>query len=1152
MKNNQLLHFYIFAFLFLFLSNQTFSQAISTYTPKINIPSSPEAALLGRFGDIPIGYYTGTAEIAVPLYSIKEEGLEIPITLSYHSSGIKVADEATWVGLGWDLSPEGTISVEVRGETDLDHNQRYSCEGEPSTTEFKNRFIYPGDYYSLLEIGRTVASPPCLEDGGNAYKDSYCVMTDLLAGKRQPDIFSYNFNGYSGKFYINPDTYQIVMLDNKSEDISFEVGSGGVRAKTLDGKIFEFYMLEDSHVAADSAISGYTFKLSRIVLPNGKVISYTYITEPMISYYYTESIDFIGPSLTGPGSVPPGTVAKHSSFTTSNKKTLTKIESSTATIVFNLEDRDDIASPNSTKIKRLKSIDVFSVPNNTKIKSYNFNYTYFGNNTDGINSNNNSGELNKRLKLDSVKEIGYESNGTADTSKPSYLFNYKTDILLPQKNSFAVDIWGYYNGQYNTTYIPNLDYFHYDLASVFSTMLNGVVQKPYFKFAYNTANRYTDNYFAGTNMLTKITYPTGGYSQFEYEPNSFSNQFIPEVYKNAMAYKNNYILDNNDSGNTLIKTFKLSKEVTIDFTNVISGYNVNRAPWTYQEMIGAYIEFSKIKTINGTPTTTVIKKWELASVYNVDYTNNNSTKQWNETLLVPYDADASVSYIVTAYMPDNLNYADNFYHSSNVNSRFKYYDDIYVDTSISNQCGMRIKSIKNYSKFGIITSNKQIKYYGGKLLNKFEPITMLHYNAKSSGGVTGGNSYEYIAFAKKISLASDDFGTNGGNPIGYDKVEEIEIVDTELNNNGKKTFYYNNIPNKSKTGLPNIPNLTNGLISKEENYNKTGTLLSDKTYFYSTIGPNPVFIGIKPVLKSFGSYGVPCGNDYDPTPPLINAYYNDNILSGVQYKFEVYPLNSARYMLYSTNSNEYFNGKTITNKESYTYNSQGKIRTITNWDSNNDQLSATYLYANDYPTLDNIEQIMVDAKMTGIPLVTEKRKNTELLSRSNLGYAKDVTTNNLILPKYIFFGKGSNGTTFASSEKKVTFNQYDSKGNIQQYTMENGSSVIILWGYGKTVPIAKIENATYEQIAAALGISTTALNAYDENNLTAINGLRNNAALSNSQIMTYTYIPSVGVSTITDAKDDKITYTYDSFGRLQFVKDKNNNILSQNNYQYQN
>jgi uncharacterized protein RhaS with RHS repeats len=51
-------------------------------------------------------------------------------------------------------------------------------------------------------------------------------------------------------------------------------------------------------------------------------------------------------------------------------------------------------------------------------------------------------------------------------------------------------------------------------------------------------------------------------------------------------------------------------------------------------------------------------------------------------------------------------------------------------------------------------------------------------------------------------------------------------------------------------------------------------------------------------------------------------------------------------------------------------------------------------------------------------------------------------------------------------------------------------------------------------------------------------------------VTTYTYLPLVGVSTITDPKGDIITYSYDSFGRLEFVKDKSGNILSENQYNY--
>src|ERR1700761_947324 len=67
-------------------------------------PPSPEAAALGRYGEIPVDLSSGIPSISVPVYEIKSRKLSLPISLSYHASGVKVEDIASSAGLGWVLN----------------------------------------------------------------------------------------------------------------------------------------------------------------------------------------------------------------------------------------------------------------------------------------------------------------------------------------------------------------------------------------------------------------------------------------------------------------------------------------------------------------------------------------------------------------------------------------------------------------------------------------------------------------------------------------------------------------------------------------------------------------------------------------------------------------------------------------------------------------------------------------------------------------------------------------------------------------------------------------------------------------------------------------------------------------------------------------
>lgn len=98
----------------------SFSQGLPIITPP-----PPNAAALAQYADTPISNYTGVPNISIPLFNLESGKIKPPITLSYHSSGIKVAQEASFIGLGWTLNAGGLITRQVRGLDDFGSSNGY-------------------------------------------------------------------------------------------------------------------------------------------------------------------------------------------------------------------------------------------------------------------------------------------------------------------------------------------------------------------------------------------------------------------------------------------------------------------------------------------------------------------------------------------------------------------------------------------------------------------------------------------------------------------------------------------------------------------------------------------------------------------------------------------------------------------------------------------------------------------------------------------------------------------------------------------------------------------------------------------------------------------------------------------------------------------
>lgn len=155
--------------------------------------------------------------------------------------------------------------------------------------------------------------------------------------------------------------------------------------------------------------------------------------------------------------------------------------------------------------------------------------------------------------------------------------------------------------------------------------------------------------------------------------------------------------------------------------------------------------------------------------------------------------------------------------------------------------------------------------------------------------------------------------------------------------------------------------------------------------------------------------------------------------------------------------------------------------------------------------------------------------------------------NNLVLPESIQTRKGE----FSSSnilEDRIKFISYYNNGNVKELSKSEGTRIVYVWGYNDQYPVAKIENATYSEVESVLGVGfnlgNSGLTPTQESNL------RTNTILSKAMVSTYTYDPLIGVTSMTDAKGYTMYYEYDEFNRLKHVKDKDGNILSENQYNY--
>ena len=517
-----------------------------TADPSLSIlPPSPTAAALAKYAEFPVDYYSGTPQISLPLHNLVGRGIAVPISLSYHAGGVKVDEVSSIAGLGWSLNAGGVVTRTIRGEAD-ESIDGFMERGDqvPTSSDITT------DLTELKHFASSAGTTPW--DG-------------------QPDVFHFNFGGYSGKFVFEDET-TIHLIPYQDLKITYNKTTSGITdflIVTPDGIEYTFGTSSATEKSESSNYAvgvsngcrakeyGTTFPTAwflKTIYHPGTKDSITFNYSPKTVTYdlsYNESYRYPN------GILPSACMGQHSLTKCVTKKedtgvSLTSIQSAQGSVEFVYASRTDVIGD-----QRLTDIRVKGQQGDL-LKYYKLVQNFI---TSSGNTPSTDSYSNVRMYLDELEE--YASD---DTFINEHKFSYHNRTALPPRLSYQQDHWGFYNDNPVNATIPVDIYTQLAVEGYF----------PGFQNADRSPSPTKSQY----GILNQITYPTGGTVSYEFEGNEVpicDDMEIEEMRDTSIS-----VLYQGGSASTVIAPFTIptTQEVSVDLRVFKIGVMSN----------GAYVE----------------------------------------------------------------------------------------------------------------------------------------------------------------------------------------------------------------------------------------------------------------------------------------------------------------------------------------------------------------------------------------------------------------------------------------------------------------------------------------------------------------------------------------------------------------------------------
>lgn len=983
----------ILAVLILFCMNakalaQDGQNEITDFATKI-IPPSPDAAALGKYGNTPVGLHTGIPQINIPIYTIRSKSLEVPISISYHASGIKVNEIASWVGLGWSLNAGGAISRTVVGLSD--DNGGFWTQHVKNSTEITNDDL---DYVRGVANGQI--------DG-------------------ESDYYFYNFNGNSGKFVYNQNSSQDpliipevpIKIKYTSED-KFEITD----EKGIQYKFSATETLTSTTGGVDQTFLS-SFYLSEIISADGSdKIQFVYESDGSYSESLASFNETIGPQCSSTGQTSPSHSKSNGSSTrTYIPQRLKEIIFSNGKVEF-LKNSSRLDASTS----RLSEIQVFDKKpdgsfSSTPIKSFTLGADYF-------ESGTGTSESHYRLKLTSLAEKDIKGEVVKNHS-----FFYNETTKLPHRRSLAQDWWGYYNGQIgNESLIPT--------ESVdFSND----------RYTIGSGNREPNVTAMQACMLNKIVYPTGGYTEFDFESHK---------YVGTTKTQQDIKASSGEVGNT---TDLLQQ--TIPFTPATSGWA--RVTTSCSDVTDADPFFSRVSLRRKSDSQVLLN--HIYDPYSYSPYESKLDKDF-EVYLV-----GGVTYEL--HVMSKGNSSSTSLSGAAFSMATVYWDEL--TTGIQKITGgLRVKEIRDYEGIGKEPIKKLYKYGIGESENGYLLIPEYGISSskqeidvefwwKDSTDPTLPKTCDKVCETTELMISGQpalELSSLNGAPVVYPEVtvyessipapngKQVVKFDVEVDEFIGTHKSYNNGVFQLNNSWKGGDQIWSGVFEGNSN-----TVVQESTSQY-TVLKNTSATGTKIIPKiSFQ------GNCTPPYPSIEDFLYFD------------YPIYSGVKKLTTTSERQYSStdgSSSVHSQVGYEYSKlhsqHQQLTKQTTVNSAGDIMETKYWYPADYDPVSTIPALL-QKNIISFPIKVESHRNGMITS----GIVKQLNSDGKPIEMYSFESSvpqtppahQANTIIPHGYVKKLDITYDPATKNINNVQMSDNISSAYLWGYNNTYPIAEIKNA---------------------------------------------------------------------------------------------